>query len=520
MGRGYLNRPELTLQKFVRNPFSNEPGSRLYRTGDIGRWLADGNLECFGRADDQVKIRGFRIELGEIEEVLRQHELVAQAAVSVCLDANAGPAMTGYVVPKGSFSPDEIVSYLKTKLPKYMIPGQWVEIQELPLNTNGKVDKKLLPKPKPDELVSTEPLAPRNDVEVALVEIWKRLLNREQVGITENFFEAGGHSLLAVQLISILRTEFNLELPLVDIFDSTTIQSLAERILKQSKPAKRPIARTQITEEEASQIARRFDEAFVEERGPFGGPNGERKFMIPIKEDGENIPLFGVLSFKQLRILSDYIVDDQPLYYLPPTQVTSVEEIAAHYIHEIKSVQPAGPYVIGGYCGGGKIALEVAQQLLANGDQVSALVLFELYGPGTVLSPRSFKFLKRKMRYYKERFVSMNSNYSYYDLIRFILLKSFGNVTKRFKKAPPPKFIRTTEYSNYTYKPYPGRVILFQATMRPLEIDDSPLMGWADYFTGEVDLISISGGHLGMFREPAIRKTAEQLSEILKKVNK
>ena len=218
--------------------------------------------------------------------------------------------------------------------------------------------------------------------------------------------------------------------------------------------------------------------------------------------------------------MSDYIVDDQPLYYLPPTQVTSVEEIAAHYIHEIKSVQPAGPYVIGGYCGGGKIALEVAQQLLANGDQVSALVLFELYGPGTVLSPRSFKFLKRKMRYYKERFVSMNSNYSYYDLIRFILLKSFGNVTKRFKKAPPPKFIRTTEYSNYTYKPYPGRVILFQATMRPLEIDDSPLMGWADYFTGEVDLISISGGHLGMFREPAIRKTAEQLSEILKKVNK
>jgi thioesterase domain-containing protein len=123
------------------------------------------------------------------------------------------------------------------------------------------------------------------------------------------------------------------------------------------------------------------------------------------------------------------------------------------------------------------------------------------------------------MRYYKERFTSMNSDYSYYDMIRFILHKSFGNVTKPFRKAPPPKFIRTTAYSNYTYKPYSGRVVLFQATNRPLEIDDSPMMGWSDYFTGEVDLISISGGHLGMFREPAIRKTAEELNGILKKVN-
>jgi amino acid adenylation domain-containing protein len=235
LSRGYLNQEELTKQKFIANPFSRDAAQRLYRTGDLGRWLPDGNIEYLGRFDDQVKIRGFRIELGEIESVLGQSGLVRQAVIVVNEDKEKNKRLVAYIVPEESFDREEIVFYLKAKLPEYMIPTLWVELQQFPLTPNGKVDKKALPAPDSNELVSNKTLvAPGTQTEQTLADIWKDLLEIDEVGIHDNFFELGGHSLLAIRLISLIRKETSAEVPIAYVFEHPTIAELAIFLESQS----------------------------------------------------------------------------------------------------------------------------------------------------------------------------------------------------------------------------------------------------------------------------------------------
>ncbi|MFC1712466.1 amino acid adenylation domain-containing protein [Candidatus Poribacteria bacterium] len=231
LARGYLNRPELTAEKFVPNPFSDEPGGRLYKTGDLARYLPDGNIEFLGRMDYQVKIRGFRIELGEIESVLSEHPAVREVVVLAREDEPGDKRLAAYIVPSQATSARELRSFLKDKLPNYMIPSTFTMLDALPITVSGKINRRALP--KPDRLrtdLAEDYLAPRTPIEQQIADIWAAVLRLERIGIHDSFFELGGHSLLATQVISRLRRAFQVEIPLRVLFEIPTVANLAEFI--------------------------------------------------------------------------------------------------------------------------------------------------------------------------------------------------------------------------------------------------------------------------------------------------
>ncbi len=237
VARGYLNNPELTKEKFIQNPFSKQGHSVMYNTGDLVKYLPDGNISFIGRADNQVKIRGYRIELGEIESVLQKCGLVSQAVVLAKDDKQENKRLIAYIVAENSYDKEGMISYLHEKLPEYMIPSLFMEMENFPLTPNGKVDRNALPDPDASELLSDQYIAPRNDVEATLAEIWQEVLEVDKVGITNDFFELGGHSLLAVRLVSSIRKAFKVEMPISDIFDYPTVEQLATRLSKNSDNA-------------------------------------------------------------------------------------------------------------------------------------------------------------------------------------------------------------------------------------------------------------------------------------------
>jgi acyl carrier protein len=233
VARGYLNQPEITREKFIRNPFSNDPKSRLYKTGDLARYLPDGNIEFLGRIDDQVKIRGYRIELGEIDAVLGQHPFVREALVVVREDNPGDRRLVAYIAPKQELVSGiiELRSFLKQKLPEYMVPSAFMFLEALPLTLNGKVDRQALPAPdrgRPElDATFSEPRTPTEEL---LVNIWSNVLKLDKVGIHDNFFELGGHSLLATQVVSRVRQAFQMELPLRTLFEKQTVDEFAKAI--------------------------------------------------------------------------------------------------------------------------------------------------------------------------------------------------------------------------------------------------------------------------------------------------
>ncbi|MEJ6981954.1 amino acid adenylation domain-containing protein [Pedobacter sp. P351] len=235
LARGYLNRADLTAEKFVSNPFSNKAGARMYKTGDLARWLPDGNIEYLGRIDDQVKIRGYRIELGEIENVLRQHPGVRQSVVLAREDSSGNRRLVGYVVPEGTFDKQNLQTYLQEKLPEYMVPSLWVELDRIPLTPNGKTDKKALPEPDMSGQQSQEYIAPGTETEQKLASIWQELLGAQQIGIHDNFFELGGHSLLAMRVISSIRRELKADVAIKDLFMRPTISQMGLYLDEQVK---------------------------------------------------------------------------------------------------------------------------------------------------------------------------------------------------------------------------------------------------------------------------------------------
>src|SRR6202158_6508040 len=229
LARGYLNRPGLTAERFVADPFG-PPGSRMYRTGDRARWRPEGPRHFRGRADHQLKIRGFRIEPGEIEAALGQHDGVAQAAVVAREDHAGDKRLVGYVVPAAGHAPDATIlrQHLARTLPDYMIPAAFVMLDALPLTPSGKLDRNALP--APDQQPVTESTPPRTATEKVLAGLWAETFGLERVGIHDNFFDLGGHSLLVTHLISKIRAAFGVELPLGTLFEVSTIAGLAERL--------------------------------------------------------------------------------------------------------------------------------------------------------------------------------------------------------------------------------------------------------------------------------------------------
>ncbi|MCK4258506.1 MAG: non-ribosomal peptide synthase/polyketide synthase [Halanaerobiales bacterium] len=235
VGRGYLNDPIKTKKVFMEDPFIDEKGVRLYKTGDLGCWMKDGVIEFFGRIDHQVKIRGFRIELGEIESKLVEHDKVKESVVLDFEDMDGSKYLCAYIATDEDIDISKIRKYLLTTLPEYMVPGYFITLDRLPLNSNGKIDRKALPKPDRDIISTSEFIEPTNLIEEKLSDIWVEILGVERVSIMDNFFEIGGHSLKATSLVSKVFKELNVDLPLREIFKTPTIKELAEYIQKAEK---------------------------------------------------------------------------------------------------------------------------------------------------------------------------------------------------------------------------------------------------------------------------------------------
>ncbi|HEY0728959.1 MAG TPA: non-ribosomal peptide synthetase, partial [Pyrinomonadaceae bacterium] len=251
LARDYLRRPELTAEKFVPHPYSTEPGARLYRTGDLVRYLSDGNIEFLKRVDQQVKLRGFRIELGEIEAALQEHQAVRESIVMVREEIPGDKQIVAYVVkdPEFQSTTEELRNWLRTRLPAYMMPSSFVVLDELPLNANGKVDRRALPAPDAAQHAGEETfIAPRTPEEKTIAEIWAEVLDGRPISVGANFFELGGHSLLATRVISRIREKCGVELPLRLLFDSPTVAALASQL-----------AAAQPSQTEASRIAEMLD---------------------------------------------------------------------------------------------------------------------------------------------------------------------------------------------------------------------------------------------------------------------
>ncbi len=235
LARGYLNRPELTKEKFVQNPFL--PGERMYKTGDLARWRRDGKLEFLGRIDHQVKIRGFRIEIGEIETYLLRHSEIKETVVVVKVDDMDNKYLVAYFVSEREISVSEVRTYMKEELPNYMIPSHFIQLEKLPLTSNGKVNRKALPDIEGNINVGNDYVAPANEIEIKLAEIWSEILNIDRIGVNDDFFELGGHSLKVTKLASKVLKAFNVELPLKEVFNNPSIRDLADYVRRTEKKA-------------------------------------------------------------------------------------------------------------------------------------------------------------------------------------------------------------------------------------------------------------------------------------------
>ena len=258
LARGYFNRPELTAERFIPHPFSATPGTRLYKTGDLVRYRADGTLEFLGRLDHQVKVRGFRIEPGEIEAVLGQHPQVREAVIVAQEETPGEKRLVAYVVMHQSCeqTPGELRRFLQGKLPAYMVPSAFMVLEALPLTTNGKIDRLALPIPARHQARDSVFIAPRMPLEEQLATLWATLLNVSPISVHDDFFALGGHSLLATQMVSRLRDAFQVELPLRYMFEAPTVAGLAEVIetMLWARQEPQPACETPLSDREEGEI--------------------------------------------------------------------------------------------------------------------------------------------------------------------------------------------------------------------------------------------------------------------------
>jgi arthrofactin-type cyclic lipopeptide synthetase C len=235
VARGYLNRPDLTAERFIPDGYGSREGGRLYKTGDLGRYLEDGNIEYLGRGDDQVKVRGYRIELGEIEAQLREHGEIKEAVVMVREDTPGDKRLVAYVTGMDEKGPnvEELRGHLKRVLPEYMVPSAFVVLGSLPLTPNGKLDRRALPAPGQDAYARQDYEAPEGEIEETLAKIWRELLSVDRIGRQDNFFDLGGHSLLATRVITHIRHILDVDIPLRAIFEKPTIEGLTDCIVQE-----------------------------------------------------------------------------------------------------------------------------------------------------------------------------------------------------------------------------------------------------------------------------------------------
>jgi len=513
VGRGYLGDKQRTEEAFVADPFGSEGGARLYKTGDLGRYLPDGNLEFLGRLDFQVKIRGFRIELGEIEAVLSQHPAVRLTVVMAREDTPGDKRLVAYVElqKEQSTTVAELKSHLTKQVPAYMVPSAFVLLERLPLTPNGKIDRRALPALEPGRSVVEESyVAPRLPVEQQLVQIWEELLETRPIGIKDDFFELGGDSLLAVPLFDRMAQVCGKKLPLSTLFAGATIEHLARALVGESRVA----------------LSR---ETKTDGRAP----------LVVVQEGGSRQPFFylhgewkggGLYS----RKLASHLGPEQPFYLLEPYKFEGLvipptfEEVAAAHLEAMRSVQPEGPYFLSGYCNGALLAYEMARQLQAQGQAVGLLLLMDPDFPARHGWVRSIisnfcKLLRIGQEKQFEGFLALQHVYRYLRFAHYRtsinaeLLRSAKQGKPEGKEESKPSLASSSfklkgllprietlrqdwsniydwQVANYTPGLYPGKITFFWSSEEPARSD-----GWQEVVKakeGEIETYINPGNHI------------------------
>ena len=546
LARGYHNRPELTAQKFIPNPFHDEGGARLYRTGDRARYRDDGCIEYLGRSDFQVKIRGQRLELGAVEAVLAEHSAVQACAVIAQGERADDKSLVAFIVPAPNHQVEisALRQFMGQRVPDYMVPSAFVCLEALPLTPNGKINRLALPdlasaKAKSlsgDSVLqslrvdATSPqsppagfVAPRTETEKKIAKIWQDLFAADRISVNDNFFELGGHSLMAVTMLARIEKDLGVRLPLTTLIHHATIAQIAERI--------------------------QLRDAATLTWSP----------IVPIRTEGNNPPFFGVHGQEGgvlfWRGLAAALPPDQPFYGIQAQGVDGLEpalaciyKMAALYLAGIRKVQPRGPYYLGGYSMGGEIAFEIAQQLVRMGECVQLLVLFDTPNPDRPIRPalcdktaamtslpepnsplNHHASLRRKFSFHKKRFSEQDLRgklgflphevaYQTSALEVLSTARIYRSLHKRLPDSILLRYLRlshTNALRSYVPVRYPGKVTLFRANSSLKKNPDDSPMGWKPLAGGGFNVIHFTATH-DLFKTEYVAEVAKRLNECLK----
>ncbi|MDB6131737.1 MAG: non-ribosomal peptide synthetase [Verrucomicrobiales bacterium] len=513
LARGYLNRQDLTDERFIPDPFSSKPGAKMYKAGDLARFLPNGNLEFLGRIDHQVKIRGYRVELGEIEAVLSKHPAVRESVVVARVVTGGEKQLAAYIVTQNgkTYTIPELRDYLKTKLPVYCVPAAFVKLEKLPLTPNGKVDRKALPEPKPvveehDQSIKL----PQTPLEMQIQLVFERFLNRRPIGTDISFFELGGDSLQAMKLIVEIERVSGKKLPMGILYQASTIEAISRKIEEVSRPE-------------------------------------EWSSLVPLQTLGTKKPLFlihttpgDVLGYGNLVY---HLGTEQPCYGLQSLGFkdsslahTNVPEMARYYIQQIQTVQPHGPYFLGGWCYGGILAVEMAQQLARMGEKTALLALIETPAPSPGYSNiryalRRFQCLFSMSPLQWKRYVVAKVNYyrgvRLADEMRF-KRASLEEIEDPVKVAERNKFLDNLEHiyhtnlnalDGYESHKYAGKIILFNAAIQDPAVIPDPNYGWKS-LVKQIERHIVPGDHDTILMEPNVKLLAKQLERCLEEAGK
>jgi amino acid adenylation domain-containing protein len=482
VGAGYLNRPELTAEKFFADPFSSEPGARLYRTGDLARVLPTGEIDLLGRADNQVKLRGFRIELEEIEAVLDSHPSVSKSVAKVVNVGDGHESLVAYVVPKDKDRIDEAGwrQHALHSLPWYMVPSSFEVVESFLLTPNGKVDRKALP-----AFQYAKPLEVENGVEVqedclelTVLHCWRRLLNKPDIGLDHDFFEAGGHSLLAMRMLTEIHAKLGVEIPVSHLVEAPTARKFAE-LLMQTKDV-------------------------------------PARYLVSMQPGGTLPPIYlihhllgDVLIY---RSVARQFAPDRPVFGIQPPvdlvdrpQPYSLRALASDYVGEILKRQTAGPVHLAGFSSGSVIAFEMARQLenLGIGVGMLAIIDGEVQAEGPPM-PAAVKYAKMVVR--KLCKIAFKLEDELADGPKQFVLKRLRhlwlNIRVRALESSGSKGEITMEQAlllaerGYKAEPYSGSVLLIRFHDEAWEYGPDPLMGWSGLVKGGIEIVDLEGGHI------------------------
>jgi amino acid adenylation domain-containing protein len=507
LARGYLHRPDLTAERFVPDSFSQQSGARLYRTGDLVRWNSDGELEYVGRIDNQVKVRGFRIELGEIEAALRKHEAVRESIVVVREDSPGDKRLVAYIVPvrDANIEVDQLRKHVRGMLPEYMIPSAFVVLDDLPLTTNGKVNRRALPAPAREAASPGTYVAPRDFLELELTQLWENMLGVSPIGVESNFFDLGGHSLLAARLFARIENQLGTRLPLATLFRAPTVALLANHLRQQSaNTTQSTLIKIQDGDDHLRPLI----------------------FVHPV---GGNILSYGAMT-KHLEPAQPFYAFQSPALSGEPLANVEIESMAARYVEELRIIQPEGPYMLGGWSMGGVVAFEMARQLDWQNEQVSLLALIDSHAPMPDERFGGEDEITLLTSFAQDMGLSLDGlTVSMTDLRNLEPEDQLAYVLEQVKAAGVfPAEVGLDEVRvlydvfksnlralrNYIPQPYPGRITLFMAE-QPFETSSQDSAnGWAKLAEG-IDVHVVPGNHYTMMREPQLAALVAELQAYL-----